>query len=45
VQRPGEYEAVWDGRDLRGRPVGSGPYFVHLRTGGATAVRKLLLLK
>ncbi len=41
----GRYSAVWDGRGTRGAPVASGVYFAELRVGGATFVRKLVLLK
>ncbi len=41
----GYAEAVWDGRDARGRRTPSGTYFCHLETGGEVVVRKLLILR
>lgn len=40
---PGRYLALWDGRDRAGRRVAPGPYFVQLRVGDATEVRKILV--
>jgi hypothetical protein len=37
--------ARWDGRDDAGKLVPAGVYFCTLRAGGATATRKMLLLK
>ncbi|MBI2501797.1 MAG: T9SS type A sorting domain-containing protein [Candidatus Latescibacteria bacterium] len=36
---------TWDGRDERGREVGSGVYLARLRAGGAEDLRKMLLLR
>jgi hypothetical protein len=41
----GRHERVWDGRDDRGAPVGSGVYICRLRAGGRQQTGKLLLLK
>ncbi len=41
----GNYSLRWDGRDGRGLQVASGVYLCRLNVGGATASRKLLLLK
>jgi M6 family metalloprotease-like protein len=41
----GHQERVWDGRDNRGAPVGSGVYICRLRAGGRQQTGKLLLLK
>ncbi len=41
----GEYALQWDGRDERGRPVGSGVYFARVTAPGGTATRKLIMLK
>ncbi len=43
-ERPGYYEAFWDGRDREGRLSASGPYFVELRVGDEARVRKILLV-
>jgi hypothetical protein len=43
-ERPGYYEAFWDGRDREGRLSASGPYFVELRVGDQAQVRKILLV-
>ena len=42
---PGTYQALWDGRDDRGRPVQSGVYFFRLRVASDTHVRKAMLLR
>jgi choice-of-anchor B domain-containing protein len=38
----GTHDVSWDGRDLLGRPVEPGVYFVNLRAGGATVATKLV---
>jgi hypothetical protein len=38
-------EVEWDGRNDEGVPVGSGVYFVRATAGGASLVRKAVLLK
>lgn len=45
LTRPGRYEAVWDGRDVRGEPVMEGPYFLQLSVDGRTQVRKVLFVR
>jgi hypothetical protein len=42
---PGRREAVWNGRDARGDPVGSGVYLCRLRIGNFHDVRKMVLVK
>lgn len=44
-ERPGRYEAVWDGRDLRGGRVTEGPYFLQMSVDGRTQVRKVLVVR
>ena len=41
----GRERFTWDGRDDTGRPIAAGAYFVRLRAGQATTVRKLLILR
>jgi len=41
----GDYSAVWDGRDDRGRRVASGIYFYRLETPDAVRSRSMVLLK
>ncbi len=41
----GEYQVSWDGRDERGRLVGSGMYFYRLTMPGAAVSGKMVLLK
>lgn len=42
---PGEHRLVWSGRDAKGEALPSGVYFARLRADGATASRKMILLK
>ncbi|MBN1825518.1 MAG: S8 family serine peptidase [Candidatus Eisenbacteria bacterium] len=45
-RRPaGSFSVVWNGEDGSGRPVSSGVYFVRMRSGDFTAVRKMTLLR
>ena len=41
----GFYQAVWDGKDDRGRSVSSGLYFYRMEAGSFSQVRKMVLLK
>ena len=41
----GEWSVVWDGMNERGDAVASGVYFLRLRTGVESAVRKTILLQ
>lgn len=41
----GEHTAVWDGRDLSGRKVASGVYFLRLNGPGLELKKKILLVK
>ena len=45
TEQAGPHEAVWDGKDNRGRDVGSGLYFYLLRAGDFQDTRKMVLLK
>lgn len=45
LKPPGEYKAVWDGKDNRARPVSTGVYLYRLRVGDAVLTKKMLLLK
>jgi parallel beta-helix repeat protein/predicted outer membrane repeat protein len=42
---PGLHQAVWRGRDNRGRPAGSGVYWYMLRTEDGKESRKMMLLE
>ncbi len=44
-KEPGYHEAVWNGRDDRGRGVASGVYLARLQAGGFSSVRKLQLIR
>jgi len=45
-ERPEGFHTVrWNGRDTSGRKVASGIYFCRLEAGGATAVRRLIILR
>ena len=41
----GNYQVVWQGRDMSGRSVASGLYFTRLVTGGKSISNKMLLMK
>jgi hypothetical protein len=45
VEQAGHHSHLWDGRDGRGNPVGSGVYVYRLRAGKATLSRKMMVLK
>jgi hypothetical protein len=42
---PGSYQARWDGKDSRGRPVASGVYFCRLETQTRTMTVRMVLVK
>jgi hypothetical protein len=42
---PGEYSALWNGRNEQGLPVASGMYIYHIAAGEYTAAKKMMLLK
>jgi mannan endo-1,4-beta-mannosidase len=42
---PGQYVAVWNGRNESGQAVGSGVYFCTMQEGDTRITRKMLLLK
>ncbi len=42
---PGQYSAVWDGKDNTGRQVASGVYFYSLKADGFIKSKKMVLLK
>lgn len=44
-QRAGAHSVVWDSRDDRGQPLGSGVYFCRLLSGGQLQMRKLMLMR
>lgn len=41
----GNGAAIWDGRDLNGRQVGAGMYFLRVRGGGAEATSRVVVLR
>jgi len=41
----GKYSEIWDGHDLRGRPVASGCYLYELQSEKQSKIRKLLILR
>ena len=43
--RTQDYPFAWDGTDDRGRPVGTGIYFVQLRSGTRVRTQKAVLLR
>ena len=44
-ERPGEYEAYWDGRDFAGNHVASGIYLLELVVNGRSSVIKMFVTK
>ena len=42
---PGSHQTTWDGRDLAGREVASGVYFVRLAANGLVSTQKLTLVR
>ncbi len=42
---PGNYEAIWDGKDDSGKDVSSGIYFYQLKTEDYTSIKKMVLLR
>lgn len=44
-QAAGRYEVVWNGRDFRGQPVGSGIYIYRIEADGIAQNRRMLLLR
>jgi hypothetical protein len=45
VQPAGAHQVVWNGRDASGQEAASGIYFCHLRVGGHSRTRKMILLR
>ena len=45
VKPPGRHIAYWDGRDGRGREVGSGVYIYSLRVGDFLSARRMAVVK
>lgn len=45
VQVHGKHQVIWDGKDQKGRSVGSGIYFYKIVAGDYTCVRKMIMLK
>ena len=43
--RAGRYEAFWDGRDLNGRQVASGVYYLQLIVNGRRALIRMFVTK
>ncbi len=44
-QKAGEYSTIWNGTDYKGMIISSGVYFIQLKIGTFTHVRKMTLLK
>jgi hypothetical protein len=42
---PGDYQAIWDGKDDNGQRVSSGIYFYRFKAGDNSETRKMIMLK
>ena len=42
---PGDYQAIWDGKDDNGQRVSSGIYFYRFKAGNSSETRKMIMLK
>ncbi len=45
IQSPGQHQALWDGKDELGRPVGRGTWFCRMTAGSFQAVSKLTTIE
>lgn len=45
VMSAGEHQAVWDGRDASGHPVGSGVYYLRMSAGQQEITRRILVTR
>jgi hypothetical protein len=45
TKQPGEYKALWDGRNESGQRVASGIYFYQIKSGNFVQSKKLVLLR
>jgi hypothetical protein len=42
---PGRHEVIWNGKDAKGKALGSGVYFCQITSGRFAAVKKMILAK
>lgn len=42
---PGDYQAVWDGKDDNGQKISSGVYFYRFKAGDNSDTKKMIMLK
>jgi len=42
---PGRYQCSWDGRNMQGKPVGSGVYIIRLSGGQVEKISKMILIR
>jgi carboxypeptidase T len=45
VHKPGNYQMVWDGRNVKGKKLSAGVYFVELSIGATQTAKRVLILK
>lgn len=45
IRERGTHNALWDGRDMNGRPAASGIYIYHMQCAEYSAVRRMMLCK
>ena len=42
---PGDYQAIWDGKDDNDKKVSSGIYFYRFKAGDNSETKKMIMLK
>jgi hypothetical protein len=45
LMKAGHHSTLWDGKDARGKPVGSGVYFYRLKASDFIATKKMVILR
>ena len=45
VNKPGYYQAIWNGKDEQGKPVAKGVYFYRMKADNFTTTKKMLKIE